>query len=187
MSFSDKLRAVNWIRLIALWEMIGGVWGMVLLLQLVPAMREVNVSSATVGAFFAFTASSFAGGLMLLKGERFGRRLSLMVQGAQILSLRTPVFGWQVILGPFALLGWNGGDQFGLQVGATVKLIFDFSDNVTLIALNLIASAFFLCLIDEANMKALSGRGPQSTTAHTAAVDGHEAASNETPATLDTP
>ena len=148
MSLAAKLKAVRWLRVIGIWEMVGGVWGLLVLLQSVPMLREKGDSPIIIGLFFGFSAASFAAGMNLIRGEPFGRKLSLIVQGMQILNLRSLAIGWQAILGPFALLWWDGASGVGLQLGATAQLFFASPDRVTLIALTLIACVFFLLLVD---------------------------------------
>lgn len=145
----SKLKVVKWSRVIALWQIVGGGFAFLSLLQSVPAFRAADTPVVLEMLLFAFCATTAAAGLGLYKHKPWGRRLSLLVQGMQIVGIRIPLLGWYAVLGPFLTLWWNGSDAWGINAGAKVELWLAFTDQPALISLNLVAAAFFLLLVDE--------------------------------------
>jgi hypothetical protein len=107
------MHATGWIRLVAWYEIVAGLLGVLLALaaaprlvgQLPPEHRQSAVLVfALIGALFVVLALA---GFLLARGHRWGRALSLALQWAQAPVVSLGVFRWVFFGGAYLVPAWR--------------------------------------------------------------------------------
>lgn len=151
------LNMVDWIRVIAAYEMIGGAIGVALTIFLTVAYFALVPSMAIIGFIFLllFLLSCYAG-YLLWKDEPNGFNFSLIIQALQIFQFKIPgILAYSFVAGiklplifEFDIL--NAKSSFETSIGFTSSFNFTIGpeDKVFLFGLNVVAVAALLYLFN---------------------------------------
>ena len=138
--------------LIALWEILGGLIGMLVVLRLFGSVEDTTVSKL----FFAFALCgcvvSVVAGAALLCGLPLGRYLSLIIQGLQFTQFS---FGWCLyyfVIGPMLQLGFTNQVRFWAIFAVAPRVAFQWNgSSQPFAAFNLFACGAFFYLLAISN------------------------------------
>jgi hypothetical protein len=109
-----------WIRIIAVLEIVGGVFGVGFVLRQIFAGHNSRLTLAFASIAFAVYILSLVSGLALLRGHRFGRIGSIVVQ-----SIQLPKYASQLLVFMFSF-GFDAYLYFALNSTANVIMGFEF-------------------------------------------------------------
>jgi len=144
-----------WVRLIALFEMIGGLVGIGSTLWVIILSSNVSFTSPLIFViiivFIALYAICFTAGLLLWQGRRRGNILSRWVQVVQIPVFTIAGFSYKFIAGLGVLLG---GEETGFNFEFFLGSQMSFSgggSNVLSLGVNAIAIVILIYLLSTRN------------------------------------
>ena len=141
----------RWLRVIAVWQMIGGAIAAVTFLdavRTVPEHQTVAVALVLLGAAAAVGAA--LAGFGLFRGRPGALVPSLVAQGLQLVGFNLGTTVFQLTLGPYLYATILWGERASLQVGFMPKLLVRFgleASGTGAVAINLLACWCFWRLL----------------------------------------
>ena len=160
--------------LIALWEILGGLAGTLVVLRLFGSIEDLLLPKLFFGFALGACVLSVVSGIALLYGLPIGRYLSFVVQGLQFTQFS---FGWCVydfVISPMLQLGFTNAGRFWGILSVTPHFAFQWGgSSQPFAAFNLFAcgACFYLVAISNEDLSRYRTEMSQPATIQTPRTD----------------
>ena len=132
----------NWMRIIGIWQMIGGALSAIAFLDAVPRLvTDADTRTSVLVAVIPLCGLSILAGYALFEGRRAGRRPSMVIQSIQLLGIGVGPRAIRLVLGPYILIGLIPQQWIGFSIGWQPQLHLYFHDVSPGYYLNVLALA----------------------------------------------